>query len=68
MREKVEAKKADAEAYQEADRMQRHPKELQDVRLPQAIILRLDHSNSRKSTLLQTACIYRSFIYDLTHI
>lgn len=46
---RAEAKKAEAEAYQEADFRQRHPKELQDLGLHQAINLRLDHIKSRKS-------------------
>ena len=46
---KGEAKKAEAEAYQEADFRQRHPKESEDVTLFKAINLRLDHIKSRKS-------------------
>ncbi|MBK9331682.1 MAG: site-specific integrase [Ignavibacteria bacterium] len=47
---KGEAKKAEAEAYQEADFRQRHPKESEDITLFKAINLRLDHIKSRKST------------------
>jgi len=46
---KAEAKKAEAEAYQEADYRQRHPKESEDITLFEAIDLRLDHIKSRKS-------------------
>jgi len=49
MKGKAEAKKGDAEAYQEADYKQRHPKETQDTTLLQAIYERLDHIKSRKS-------------------
>lgn len=47
---KAEAKKAEAEAYQEADYKQRHPQETEDINLYEAINLRLDHIKSRKST------------------
>lgn len=47
---KAEAKKAEAEAYQEADYKQRHPQESEDISLYEAINLRLDHIKSRKST------------------
>lgn len=46
---KAEAKKAEAQAYQEADYKQRHPKESEDICLFDAIDLRLDHVKSRKS-------------------
>lgn len=47
---KAEAKKAEAEAYQNADYRQRHPKESEDITLFEAINFRLDHVKSRKST------------------
>lgn len=47
---KAEAKKAEAEAYQEADYRQRHPKESEVLTLFEAINQRLDHIKSRKST------------------
>lgn len=47
---RAEAKKAEAEAYQEADYRQRHPKESEELTLFEAINQRLDHIKSRKST------------------
>lgn len=47
---KAEAKKAEAEAYQEADYRQRHPRESEELNLFEAINQRLDHIKSRKST------------------
>lgn len=46
---KQEAKKAEAEAYQEADFRQRHPSQSQDITLLQAINSRLDYVKSRKT-------------------
>lgn len=46
---KAEVKRAEAEAYQEADFRQKHPNESQDLTFLQAINLRLDHIKSRKS-------------------
>jgi len=46
---KQEAKKAEAEAYQEADYRQRNPRESQSVSLLQAINDRLDYIKARKT-------------------
>lgn len=46
---RAEAKKAEAEAYQEADYRQRHPKVSEELTLFEAINQRLDHIKSRKS-------------------
>lgn len=46
---KAEAKKAEAEAYQEADYRQRNPRESQSVSLLQAINDRLDYIKARKT-------------------
>lgn len=46
---KQEAKKAEAEAYQEADYRQRNPRESQSVSLLQAINERLDYVKARRT-------------------
>lgn len=61
---KGEAKKAEAQAYQEADYRQRHPKQSQEISIQQAINERLDYVHARKTkSYYEDSRRYLSILY-----